>query len=131
MSKSEETKWTKKICGILKKQTSVKIVPLVASGRSEHGISDRLFVHAEWIGLVEFKGIDTKLSNPQVMFGRQCNVVRLHSAFIWRRVESSDLMVSLETFEGEVLLVDNCYQVLQAMIRLSNDSFSSWARSLV
>ena len=115
-----ETKWTKYICGILKNQTSTKIVPLVASGRSVHGICDRLFVHAEWVGLVEFKGIDTVVTSSQQTFGRQCNVVRPHSAFVWRRVASSDLLVSLETFDKDVLLVDNCYQVLRKMIHLSD-----------
>ena len=126
-----ESEWTKKICGILKKQTTIKIVPLVASVRSQHGLSDRLFIHSGWVGLVEFKGVVTKLTNSQVMFGRQCNLVRPYSAFVWRRVLASDLLVSLEGFDNGpfstrqhgaegIYMVDNCFSVLQMMIQLSS-----------
>ena len=91
-----EIEWTKFICGYLVKQTTIRIIPLVASARSGCGICDRLFVHDKWVGLVEFKGVTTRVTASQILFMKQCNVVRPYSCFVWRQVASSKYMVRLE-----------------------------------
>ncbi len=118
MSKKEETKWTKHICKELKKHTPIKIVPLVASARSGSGVLDRLFIHKLGMWLVEFKGCETKLTNTQIMFGKQCRLVKPCSAYVWRQVLDNPLLVILEDFDGNVLLVDDSLSVLRYMIRL-------------
>ena len=100
-----ETAWTKLICEYLEcnvgGEVSIVITPFTSSRMSHHGISDRHFnaSRPDWTGFVEFKGIVTDVTKSQTRFLRNQNLVRPHSAFIWRQVNDG-LLVRLMDYEG-------------------------------
>jgi hypothetical protein len=64
-----EIKWTKKICKELEAQGAM-IFPIVASRMQPPGWPDRIIVHKNWTGFIEFKGESTAIRPVQVVVMR-------------------------------------------------------------
>lgn len=75
----KECEWTKQICDEMTKSGAI-VAPLVASG-AQNSLPDRLVVHRDWSGLLEFKGEKTILRLNQAIMIR--NMVSRDPDFVY------------------------------------------------
>lgn len=100
-----EAQWTKKICkGLI--ECGAMVFPIVASRMQPPGWPDRLVVHREWVGLIEFKGVDTIVRPVQIAVIRELRK-RGKCVFIAREPgELWDLDVHVGDFTTSGELID-------------------------
>lgn len=92
-----------------------KVVPLVASRMSPPGLNDRLVIHRDWMGLIEFKGTNTPWEKHQKAFHKESLRKRAGCSVCLRPNEDGSLI-----YINDELQANNMKEVWEWLKQQSN-----------